>query len=141
MFLGRLGGGMGAMFGPQSQFLKKRLMAMGAGPRPGMIPGEQPNVPTGGRGEPLIPARRPVLLGRPDTGVLGELGMTPEQWVQNRRNRDTSFDELQNLVDTRERVNRGLIGQRIGSMGQGAGFGPPEDPLRKLLAQRLAAMG
>lgn len=134
-------GGQGFGFGPSgSALLRKKLL--GAGPRPGQPQLPTPTQGTGGRGEPLIPSSKPGRLPGSIPEVLGELGITPEGWVQNRMNRPggTSFQDLQNLVDTRNRVNS-MLGQRraLGYVGQGAGFGAPDDPLRKLIAQRMAA--
>lgn len=131
-------GGAGAGTGGMDSFLRRRLRGSAPLPRgPGPTP---PDVPTGGRGEPQIPRG----IGRPEagTGVLGDLGIGPEQWVQNRQNRLTPFDELQNLVDTRNRVNAGMgRGGAIGQMGQGAGFGGQDDMLRRLLEARMQGGG
>ena len=133
------GGGYGGlgMGGAMNSLLLKRRLLQGAAPYPG---GGGPTAPDGGgRGEPNVPGTLRRL--RPDTGVLGQLGMTPEGWVQNRFAGDIPFSQLQNLVDTRTRVNQ-MLGQRQrgpGFVGQGAGYGLPEDPLKKLIQQRLAA--
>lgn len=68
-------------------------------------------------------------------GPLGDLNIPAEGWVQNRQSGQTGFDQLQNLVDTRNSVNAGLglINQRMA--GQGAGFGVPGGYLRRLLLQ------
>jgi len=69
-------------------------------------------------------------------GPLGDLNIPAEGWVQNKGNGGTSFEDLQNLVDTRNNVNAGLglVNQRLA--GQGAGFGVPGGYLRRLLLQQ-----
>lgn len=108
---------------------------MGSGPRPGTTGPGYPEVPTGGRGEPQVPIGYRRLPGGGDFGALGELGMSPEQWVQNRRARETPFSELEGLVRSRDYVNSvSGFGPRAG--GFGAGFGDPADLYRKLLMSR-----
>lgn len=126
------GGGMGyGMAGGLASLLRRRL---GAAP----FPGQQGPTPEtgGGRGEPSVPGGFRRLPGGGNFGPLGELGMSPEQWVQNRQARNTPFSDLQNLVNSRDYVNSvSGFGPRAGG-NFGAGFGDPADLYRKLLMQR-----
>jgi hypothetical protein len=138
------------MGGAMSAFMRKRPQVQGAAPYPGNPGVNRPNNPdvTGQRGQPQVPSGfDPNYHPRNGGGVLGGLGIDPQQWVWGQQRRGmyggTGMDELQRLADVRNSINSGMeMGRgRLGG-GAGAGFGAaPSDLIRRLLEGQMGGGG